>query len=69
MPQKFPMMEEVRFDEHFVDTVKVKTDPTFREITAGLNRRIIEMLRDPSQLGISCCFEGCCVSWCCIRIT
>jgi hypothetical protein len=63
------MMEEIRFDEHFADTVKVRSDPAFREITAGVNQRIIDMLRDPGQLGISCCFEGCCVSWCCIRIT
>lgn len=69
MPQKFPQMEEVRFDEFFADTVKQKSDPAFREITAGLNKQIIEMLRDPSRLSIDCCFEGCCVSWCCIQLT
>ncbi len=67
--QKFPQMEEVRFDERFIDTVKVKTDPAFREITAGLTNQITEMLRDPTRLAIDCCFEGCCVSWCCIRLT
>jgi hypothetical protein len=69
MPAKFPMMDPVRFDEHIVEAVKIKTDPTFREITAGLNSRIIDLLKDPSKMGISCCFEGCCVSWCCIRLT
>jgi len=69
MPKKFPMMEEVRFDEQFVDVVKMPSDPAFREITAGINKQIINLLRNPDQLGISCCFEGCCVSWCCIKIT
>jgi hypothetical protein len=68
-PRKLPQMEEIRFDERFLDTVKIKADPAFREITAGLSDRITDMLRNPDQLGISCCFEGCCVSWCCIRLT
>ena len=66
---KLPQMEEIRFDERFLDAVKVKEDPAFREITAGIADRITEMLRNPDQLTISCCFEGCCVSWCCIRLT
>jgi hypothetical protein len=68
-PQKFPMMDPIRYDEHFVETVKIPSDPAFREITSGLNARIIDLLRNPGQLGIDCCFEGCCVSWCCIRLT
>ena len=67
--KKYPQMEEVRFDARFLDTVKIKEDPAFREITAGISDRITEMLRNPGDLGISCCFEGCCVSWCCVKLT
>jgi hypothetical protein len=63
------MMQPLDLDPHIWDAAKIPVEPAFREITAGLERRVIEMLRDPSKLGISCCFEGCCVSWCCIRIT
>ena len=67
--KKLPQMEEIRFDAHFVDRVKVNEDPAFREITAGISGRITELLQDPNELGISCCFEGCCVSWCCVKLT
>jgi hypothetical protein len=63
------MMQPVRFDEEILEVAKVRTDPAFREITAGLNKHIIDLLRNPGKLEISCCFEGCCVSWCCIQIS
>lgn len=44
-----------------------KTDPIFREITAGLQSKIQEILRDPDAWG-SCCVQGCCVSWCCVQL-
>ena len=45
------------------------TDPAFREITAGLSKRILEIIgNDPNVLNLSCCIEGCCVSWCCVKI-
>jgi hypothetical protein len=70
MPTRTAAMQPVRFDEDVLQTVKIKSDPAFREMTAGLSRRISEMLKDPAtNLTISCCFEGCCVSWCCIQLT
>jgi len=62
-------MEPVRFDAEILKVAKLKTDPAYHELTAGLSKRISEMLRDPDKLGISCCIEGCCVSWCCIQIS
>ncbi len=44
-----------------------QTDPIFREITAGLQNKIKEMLQDPEAWG-ACCVQGCCVSWCCVQI-
>ena len=67
--QSLPMMKPTRFDEDILTVAKVKTDPAFRELTAGLIGRISEMVKDPGGLGIDCCFEGCCVSWCCIQLT
>ena len=67
--QPLPMMKPVRFDAEILQVVKIKTDPAFREISAGLIGKITDMLKDPGGMGISCCFEGCCVSWCCIQIT
>jgi len=69
MPTKYGAMQPIRFDDDVLTTVKIKTDPAFREMTEGLSRRISEILKDPSSLTISCCFEGCCVSWCCIQLT
>ena len=69
MSPTLPMMQPIRFDEVILENVKMKSDPAFRELTAGLTKEITGMLRDPSRLAISCCFEGCCVSWCCIQLT
>lgn len=70
MPErKCDVMQPIDFDCHLWDVAKIPREPAFREITAGLTRRIIDLLREPGQLGIDCCFEGCCVSWCCIRLT
>jgi hypothetical protein len=49
--------------------VRPQVDPAFRQITEGLQTGILEILRDPGRVGISCCIEGCCVSWCCIQIS
>ncbi len=68
MQRRFPMMSPVRFDEDILQTAKMPVEPAFREITAGLNARIAELLKDPNKMGIGCCFEGCCVSWCCIQL-
>lgn len=46
---------------------KLTTDPAFREITAGLQAKITEMLKNPEALG-ACCIQGCCVSWCCVQL-
>jgi hypothetical protein len=69
MPTKYADMQPIRFDEDVLTTVKIKTDPAFREMTVGLSRQISELLKDPTRLAIDCCFEGCCVSWCCIQLS
>jgi hypothetical protein len=69
MTTRFAAMQPVRFDADVLQNVKIKSDPAFREMTEGLSAKISEILRDPSGLTISCCFEGCCVSWCCIQLT
>ncbi len=62
-------MEPIRFDAEIAEAAKVKTDPAFREMTAGVHKEIVDMLRNPSRMRINCCFEGCCVGWCCIQLT
>ena len=69
MPTRYAAMQPIRFDDDVLQNVKIKSDPAFREMTTGLSQRISELLKDPSNLAISCCFEGCCVSWCCIQLT
>ena len=43
-----------------------QSDPKIREITAGLQERIMQICEDP-ELWSLCCIQGCCVSWCCVQ--
>ena len=67
-------MRPVRLNRELLENipstkVRPQVDPAFKQITDGLQNGILEILRDPSRLTISCCIEGCCVSWCCIQIS
>jgi hypothetical protein len=69
-----PEMQPYRLDRELLENiptnkVKVTSDPAYKEITAGLQKGILEILRNPGRHGLgTCCIEGCCVSWCCIQI-
>lgn len=63
-----PRMEPISLNEPLARASKIKSDPAFRELTAGLKDRIMEMLSDPAKSNLPCCFEGCCVSYCCVQM-
>jgi hypothetical protein len=65
---KAKRMEPIVFDAEIAEVTKIKSDPAFQEMAAGVHKEMTALLRDPSRLGIKCCFEGCCVGWCCIQL-
>lgn len=57
-------LEPVKLDALLVKG-KMKTDPAFKELTAGLTKRFKEIIDEEFA---SCCIQGCCVSWCCVQL-
>ncbi len=64
MATKLAPMKPIQF-ETSLEKGKMKIDPAYKEISAGLSSKLQKIMKEEFSL---CCIQGCCVSWCCIQL-